>query len=89
MTKAAKEQERRDRIARELQGVEKTGRQGNPKGSKWRSTPDSKRKRKRLIITLDPTTEERLRRASTETLNKPMSQIIEEAVIVYLDEHDP
>lgn len=63
-------------------------RQGNPVGSPWRSTPDAKRKRKRVILTLEFATIERLQTASKEKLLKPMSQIAEEAILEYLDKND-
>ena len=65
-----------------------TGRQGNPVGSPWRSTPDEKRKRKRVILTLELQTIDRLQTASKTTLLKPMSQIAEEAILEFLDKND-
>lgn len=38
------------------------GRQGNPKGSEWRSTPNAKRTNKNVVITLPPDAREKLDR---------------------------
>ena len=66
----------------------KTGRQGNPPDSPWRSTPDSLRGNKRMNITLPQDVIDDIK-AEAERSLKPYSQVIADAVRAYVRARKP